>query len=43
MHGGTAMRVTDGKALPATARCMEVLESIRDMMGYLYARKESGR
>jgi hypothetical protein len=37
------VRVTDGEALPATARCVEALESIGDMVGYLCARKESGR
>jgi hypothetical protein len=37
------VRVTDGEALLAMARCMEALESIRNMVGYLCARKESGR
>jgi hypothetical protein len=43
MHGGTVVRFTDGEALSATARCMEALESIRNMVGYWCSRKESGR
>jgi hypothetical protein len=37
------VRFTDDEALPATARCVETLESIGDMVGYWCGRKESGR
>jgi hypothetical protein len=43
VHGGTAVRFTDGEALSATVRCVEALESIEDMVGYWCVRKESGR
>jgi hypothetical protein len=43
VHGGAAVRIITGEALPATAWRVEVLGSNRDAIQCLCARNEGGR